>query len=88
MMIFRAFLAYNDIFQHHYFPNQNIFDQKAITKQSSNFTQGDFIIQEENAEAIEEALRVLREWNPEWKPAFFMTDYSNAEISAIESCRF
>ena len=30
---------------------------------------------------IEEALKA---WNPDWKPAYFMTDYSEAEICALE----
>ena len=46
----------------------------------------EFIVQSESAKDIEEAIRVLRSWNPEWKPKFFMTDYSEAEIAALETC--
>ena len=35
----------------------------------------DFIIQEETIEQISEALQVLKSWNPDWKPPYFMTDY-------------
>lgn len=45
----------------------------------------DFVVQSESAQEICEALKVLSDWNPQWKPAFFMTDYCEAEISAIES---
>jgi hypothetical protein len=31
-----------------------------------------------------EGLKVLSNWNPNWKPACFMTDFSEAEINAIE----
>ena len=45
----------------------------------------DFIVQSESAACIEEALGVLRTWNSNWKPNFFMTDYSEAEIAALEA---
>ena len=44
----------------------------------------DFIVQSECAVSIKEALLVLRSWNPEWNPPFFMSDFSEAEISALE----
>ena len=28
---------------------------------------------------------MLKSWNPDWKPPYFMTDYCDAEIAAIES---
>ena len=46
----------------------------------------EFIVQSESATHIEEALRVLTSWNPSWKPKYFMTDYSEAEIAALETC--
>lgn len=46
----------------------------------------EFIVQSESNVCIEEALRVLTSWNPSWKPRFFMTDYSEAEIAALEAC--
>lgn len=44
----------------------------------------EFIIQSETAIEISEALSKIKEWNPTWDPAFFMSDYSEAESLAIE----
>ena len=38
----------------------------------------EFIVQEESAEKIAEALGVIKQWNPSW-----MTDYSEAELLAV-----
>ena len=46
----------------------------------------EFVIQDETAEKIQEALETLKQWNPQWKPKYFMTDYSEAELLAIEKC--
>lgn len=43
-----------------------------------------FIVQSETTEQILEALNMLWNWNKDWKPPFFLCDYSEAEISAIE----
>jgi hypothetical protein len=43
-----------------------------------------FVIQQENADSIWEALHILRDWNPTWSPDFFMVDFCEAEINAIE----
>ena len=43
-----------------------------------------FIVQSESTEQILEALNVFKQWNPDWKPAFFHCDYSEAEISSIQ----
>ena len=52
----------------------------------------DFVVQSETGNQIEEALKVIASWNPESNPPYFMTDYSDAEISTTESifpqCRF
>lgn len=45
---------------------------------------GSMVTQGESTENIVEGLRMLANWNPNWKPAYFMTDYSEAEINAIE----
>ena len=45
----------------------------------------EFIIQTETNEQIEEALHILKSWNPDWSPRYFTSDYSEAEILAIES---
>ena len=43
-----------------------------------------FVIQQENADFIWEALHILQGWNPNWNPDFFMVDFCEAEINAIE----
>ena len=45
---------------------------------------GSFVVQSETADAIFEAMTVLKSWNPRWKPSCFMVDYSEEEMSAIE----
>ena len=46
---------------------------------------GEFVVQSETADQIAEALSIISSWNPEWKPPFFMTDYSEAEMGAIST---
>ncbi|KAL9978130.1 hypothetical protein ACROYT_G015617 [Oculina patagonica] len=45
---------------------------------------GSFVIQYENILSIEEALQVFKNWNPTWKPGFFMVDFAEEEIQALE----
>lgn len=45
-------------------------------------------MQEEKIDSVAEPLAFLREWNPGWKPKFFMCDFSEVEIQTIESCEF
>ena len=44
-----------------------------------------FVCEGESTDNIREALKIIKSWNPSFKPVFFMTDYSNEEIAAIES---
>lgn len=45
----------------------------------------EFIVENETGDSISEALRIIYNWNNDfWAPRFFMTDYSEAEINAIE----
>eukprot|EP00794_Sanderia_malayensis_P018489 gene18489-20338_t len=44
-----------------------------------------FVCEGETKEAIEEALSIIKDWNPDFKPRYFMTDYSNEEIGALKS---
>ena len=44
----------------------------------------EFITQSETAKHILEAISVLKKWNPEWNPQYFMCDYSEAELQALE----
>lgn len=43
----------------------------------------EFITQYETSEHIHEALSILKTWNPNWNPEFYLTDYSDAEIAAV-----
>lgn len=45
---------------------------------------GSFIIQRETTASIQDALEIFRDWNDSWKPQFFMTDFCQEEINAIE----
>lgn len=44
----------------------------------------EFIVSSETTTLIRRALERLLEWNPTWKPRFWMTDQCQAEITAIE----
>lgn len=44
----------------------------------------EFVVQSETAESISEALAKLKLWNPNWCPLYFMCDYSEAELVALE----
>ena len=45
----------------------------------------EFRVHSETNEQIEEALNILKQWNPLWLLVYFMWDYSEAEILAIET---
>lgn len=45
---------------------------------------GSFLVSKETTEAIQEALSKLAEWNPLWKPVYWMTDCCAAEQNAVE----
>ena len=45
----------------------------------------EFVVHSESAENIQEALQILKKWNPDWAPRYFMTDYSEAELNALEA---
>ncbi|XP_050403543.1 uncharacterized protein LOC126819484 [Patella vulgata] len=44
-----------------------------------------FVTQYEKRKSIEEALAVIKDWNPGWKPEHFMTDKYLAEMHALET---
>lgn len=46
---------------------------------------GSFVIQRETTASIQEALRIFCDWNNSWKPQYFMTDFCQEEINAIEN---
>lgn len=35
--------------------------------------------------AVAEALQVLLSWNPTWEPPYFMFDFSEIELNAVQS---
>ena len=43
-----------------------------------------FALQDESTDSIKEALQVIKDWNPDWQPSFFMTDFCKEEIHAVE----
>ena len=48
----------------------------------------EFVVQSETADAILKGLKTVKSWmdqaNLEWQPAYFMTDFDEREISAVE----
>ena len=46
---------------------------------------GVIVCEDEQTETILEALSIIKEWNPTFKPTFAMTDYCKEEITAIET---
>ena len=44
-----------------------------------------FVAQSENSSIITEALELIRSWNSDWHPSWFMVDFCEAEIQALES---
>ena len=45
---------------------------------------GTFVVQYSTTEAISEALKIFRLWNPTWQPLYFMTDFADEEVHAIK----
>ena len=43
------------------------------------------LICDERQESIAAALKVIAEWNPEWKPSHVMTDFHEGQIAAVTS---
>ena len=44
-----------------------------------------FIVEHETSNSIKEALHELKVQNPDWKPSYFLTDFDESEINALES---
>ena len=44
---------------------------------------GTFVREGESTENITEVLNIIEDWNPGWKPLYFMSDYSDKEIISI-----
>jgi len=45
---------------------------------------GTIIPQFETADLISEGIKILKSWNPQWIPQYFMTDKRTAELEAIK----
>ena len=43
---------------------------------------GSFVMQNETTASIKEALRIFRDWNPQWQPKLFISDLCFEEINA------
>ena len=43
----------------------------------------EFVIESENTDQIFETLSVIKLWKPSWYPKYFISDYSKAEMRAI-----
>ena len=41
------------------------------------------IVQSKSANEVDSTLRIINQWNSEWTPPFYMSDYSEAEQLAI-----
>lgn len=44
----------------------------------------EFVCESETTAHIAEALSIIKDWNPHWKPQFFMIDYSEQEYQALQ----
>jgi hypothetical protein len=44
-----------------------------------------FLVKSETSEAIQEALEVIQGWNADWLPQYSMTDFCEAEMSALKT---
>ena len=56
----------------------------AVKTNVDNQVVGSFVTQQETVAAIAEPLEIIRQWAPEWKPSYFMTDNCEQEIRALE----
>ena len=43
------------------------------------------VTQDETELLLTEGLKILKQWNPNWIPSYFMTDKSSIELGAIDS---
>ena len=57
----------------------------AVETNSGYFPVAEFIVYSESQERISEALKIIKSWGLNWDVTYGMTDYSEAEISALEA---
>lgn len=43
------------------------------------------LLTDEESQSFVAALEIIREWNPEWKPGYAISDFSEAQIVAFET---
>jgi len=48
-------------------------------------TVASFVLETEDRSSIMEAMYIIKKWNPNWKPQYFMSDYCDEEITALET---
>jgi len=58
-----------------------------VVKTNVNYINvGVFVVLHEDTDSIAEALKIFQSWNPDWKPSYFLVDYSIPEMNAITIC--
>jgi hypothetical protein len=45
-----------------------------------------FVTETEDSSSLIEALQVIKEWNPDWSPKYFMCDYANGNDGQYLCC--
>lgn len=43
------------------------------------------LLADERTETIQQGLEVIKQWNPMWQPKYFMSDFCEAQINALEA---
>jgi len=43
-----------------------------------------FLLTDEKSTSIEAGLQLISSWNPDWKPKYFLSDYDEGQIAAVE----
>ena len=43
------------------------------------------LLSDEQKDSIAAALRLIVDWNPDWQPQCFISDFSDAQIAALET---
>eukprot|EP00794_Sanderia_malayensis_P017245 gene17245-18965_t len=65
-------------------PDDKFYYRMKSDIQTFLFVVGAFKCEQETTVSIAEGLKVLADWNADWKPSFFMTDFDEKEINALE----
>ncbi|ROT61087.1 hedgehog interacting protein-like protein [Penaeus vannamei] len=65
-------------------PNQSVVDKESLQELIERW-QAESPAQHEASTAIQEALEIIKEWNPNWRPGCFLADFNNEDIMALET---